>query len=44
MEIFMTTQATHGQLFESLIIDVATLRVEFNKYRGSFPPPSPLDD
>ena len=40
----MTTQATHGQHFESLIIDVATLRVEFNKYRGSFPPPSPLDD
>ena len=30
IETFITTQDAHGQLLESLIIDVATFRVEFN--------------
>ena len=32
------------QILDSLITDVATLRIEFNEYRSSFSPPSPLDD
>nr|POF12308.1 hypothetical protein CFP56_68053 [Quercus suber] len=44
METFMTTQAACGQLLDSLIIDVAALRVEFIEYRSSFLPHPPSDD
>ena len=40
----MMTQAAHEQLLDSLIPDVAALRVDFGKYRSSFLPPCPLDD
>ena len=40
----MMTQAAHEQLLDSLIPDVAALRVDFSKYRSSFLPPCPLDD
>lgn len=43
-ETFMTTQAAHGQILDSLITDVATLRIEFNEYGSSSSPSSPLDD
>ena len=41
METFMTTQATHGQLIDELIIEVALLRADFAEYRSAFPPPPP---
>ena len=44
MESFMTTQAAHGQLLNELLIDVASLRVDFAEYRGVFPPPPPFED
>ena len=44
METFMTTRAAHGQLLDSLIIDVAALRIEFNEHRSSFLPHPPSDD
>ena len=40
----MTTQEAHGQLLESLMTHVATLKVEFNEHRSYFPPPPPSDD
>ena len=40
----MTTRAAHGQLLDSLIIDVAALRIEFNEHRSSFLPHPPSDD
>ena len=43
-ETFMMTQAAHEQLLDSLIPDIATLRVDFSKYRSSFLPPCPSDD
>ena len=43
METFMTTQATHGQLIDELIIEVAVLRADFAKYRSAFPPPPPFN-
>ena len=44
MESFMTTQAAHGQLLDELLIDVASLRVDFAEYRSVFPPPPPFED
>ena len=44
METFMTTQVAHGQLLDSLIIDVAAFRVEFIEYRSSFLPHPSSDD
>ena len=44
MEFFMTTQAAHGQLLDELLIDVASLRVDFAEYRSVFPPPPPFED
>ena len=41
METFMNTQAAHGQLLDKLIIEVASLRVDFTEYRSAFPPPPP---
>ena len=41
METFMTTQATHRQLIDELLIEVAALRVDFAKYRSTFPTPPP---
>ena len=43
METFMTTQATHGQLLDGLIAEVATLRANFSEYSSAFPPPPPSD-
>ena len=43
METFMTTQATHGQLLDGLITEVATLRANFSEYSSAFPPPPPSD-
>ena len=43
MKMFMTTQATHGQLINELLIVVAALRVDFAKYRSVFPPLPPSD-
>ena len=43
MKTLMTTQATHGQLLDGLIAEVAMLRVDFVKYRSAFPPPPPSD-
>ena len=43
METFMTTQATHGQLLDGLIAEVAALRAEFSEYSSAFPPPPPSD-
>ena len=42
-ETFMTTQATHGQLLDGLIAEVAALRADFSKYRSAFPPPPPSE-
>ena len=44
METFMMTQATHRQLLDFLISNVAALRVDSSKYTSSFPPPPPLED
>ena len=44
MGTFMMTQAAHGQLLDSLIIDVVALRVEFIEYRSSFLPHPPSHD
>ena len=44
METFMMMQVAYGQLLDSLITDVAALKVDFSEYRSSFPPPPPLDD
>ena len=41
METFMTTQATHRQLIDELLIEVTALRVDFAKYRSTFPTPPP---
>ena len=43
MKTFMTTQATHGQLINELLIVVAALRVDFAKYRSVCPPLPPSD-
>ena len=43
MEIFMMTQATHGQLLDKLLTEVATLRAGFSKSRCAFPPPTPFN-
>ena len=43
MKTFMTTQATCGHLLDGLIAEVATLRVDFSKYRSAFPPLPPSD-
>ena len=43
METFMTTQAPHGQLLDELISEVAALRMDFDEYKGAFPPTSPSD-
>ena len=37
----MTTQATHRQLIDELLIEVAALRADFAKYRSTFPTPPP---
>ena len=39
----MTTQATHGQLLDELLTEVASLREDFAEYRSAFPPPPPFD-
>ena len=39
----MTTQATHGQLLDELITEVAALRMDFFEYRSDFPPLPPSD-
>ena len=36
METFITTQAAHRQLIDKLLTEVATLRVDFAKYRSAF--------
>lgn len=41
METFMMTQATHGQLLDKLLTEVATLRADFSESRSAFPPPTP---
>ena len=43
MESLMTTQATHGQLLDELLTEVASLREDFAEYRSAFPPPPPFD-
>ena len=43
MESLMTTQATHGQLLDDLLTEVASLREDFAEYRSAFPPPPPFD-
>ena len=43
MESFMTTQTTHGQLLDELLIEVAALKADFAEYRSVFPPPPPSD-
>ena len=40
METLMTTQAAQ-KLIDELLTKVATLRVDFAKYRSFFPPPPP---
>nr|POE66419.1 hypothetical protein CFP56_29266 [Quercus suber] len=37
------TQATHGQLIDELLSEIAALRADFAKYRSAFPPPPPSD-
>ena len=44
MQSFMTTQAAHGQLFDELLMKVASLRADFMEYRSAFPPPPPFED
>ena len=44
MQSFMTTQATHGQLLDELLTEVASLREDFAKHRSAFPPPPPFED
>ena len=44
MQSFMTTQATHGQLLDELLTEVASLREAFAKHRSAFPPPPPFED
>ena len=39
----MTTQVAYRHLLDELITEVATLRVNFSKYRSIFPPPPPTD-
>ena len=41
MGTFITTQAAHRQLIDKLLTEVATLRVDFAKYRSAFPPLPP---
>ena len=41
METFMMIQATHGQLLDKLLTEVATLRADFSESRSAFPPPTP---
>ena len=43
MQSFMATQAAHGLLLDELLIEVASLRVDFAEYRSTFPPP-PFED
>ena len=43
MEIFMMTQATHGQLLDKLLTEVATLRADFSESRSAFQPPTPFN-
>ena len=43
LEIFMTTQVAHGQLFDELLTQMAALKTDFDKYRSAFPPPPPSD-
>ena len=43
MEMFITTYVAHGQLINELLIEVATLRADFDEYRCAFPPPPPSD-
>ena len=43
MQSFMTMQATHGQLLDELLTEVASLRADFVEYRSAFPPPPPSD-
>ena len=42
-EMFMTTQAAHGQLLNELLAEFTSLRTDFDEYRSAFPPPPPLD-
>ena len=44
MQSFMTTQATHGELLDELLTEVASLREDFAKHRSAFPPPPPFED
>ena len=44
MNSFMTTQEAHGQLLNELLTEVATLKVDFAKYRSVFPPPPSSND
>ena len=44
MQSFMTTQAAHGQLLDELLMEVASLRVDFVEYGSAFPPPPPFED
>ena len=43
MQSFMTMRATHGQLLDELLTEVASLRADFVEYRSAFPPPPPFD-
>ena len=44
MQSFMTTQASHGQLLDELLIEVASLRADFAEVKSAFPPPSPFEE
>ena len=44
MQSFMTTQVTHRQLLDELLIEFASLKADFTKYRSAFPPPPPFED
>ena len=44
IESFMTTQATHGQLLDELLTEVASLRADFAENRNAFSPPPPFKD
>ena len=43
METVMATQATHGQLLDGLLVEVAALRVDLADYRHPTPPSPPFD-
>ena len=44
LDIVMTVQAAHGQLFLDVLIELQALRADLASTRGSTPQPPPFDD